>query len=80
MTNVKSIALSIFAGGAICGLIYLGLKSNNVNYEEVLAPIIEQEDAAPGMAADAGPSGGSRKIKIKRRSKKVRKSKGKSKK
>jgi hypothetical protein len=77
MTNVKSIALSIFAGGAICGLIYLGLKSNNVDYEEVLAPMIGQEDNAPGMAADAGPSGGSRKIKGKRVKKSRRKIKNK---
>jgi hypothetical protein len=76
MTLTKNIIYSVFVGGAICGLIYLGLKSNNVEYEEALAPLLGDADSPPGTAADAGPSGGSRK----RRGKKVKKSRRKGKK
>jgi hypothetical protein len=75
MTITKNIIYSVFVGGAICGLIYLGLKSNNVEYEEALAPIFESYADADANA-NANASGGSRK----RRSKKVKKSRRKGKK
>jgi hypothetical protein len=75
MTNTKNIALSIFVGGAICGLIYLGLKNNNVDYEGALGPMLES-DADADANADANASGGSRK----RKGKKVKKSRRKGKK
>jgi len=70
MTNTKSIVLSIFVGGAICGLIYLGLKSSNVDYVQ------EDLNANAKANADADAIGGSRK----RRGKKVKKSRRKGKK
>jgi hypothetical protein len=69
MTNAKNIFFSVFVGGAICGLIYLGLKSNNVNYEEALAPLAESYADADANA-NASASGGSRKRKGKGKKKK----------
>jgi len=75
MTNAKNIFFSVFVGGAICGLIYLGLKSNNVNYEEALTPLAESYADADANA-NASASGGSRKRKGKGKKKKsLRKSK-----
>ncbi len=77
MTNTKNIVFSVFVGGAMCGLFYLVFKNSDADYGQVLAPLIgDDDDAPPGMAADAGPSGGSRK----RRGKKVKKSRRKGKK
>jgi hypothetical protein len=71
MTNAKNIFFSVFVGGAICGLIYLGLKSNNVNYEEALTPLAESyADADANANANASASGGSRKRKGKGKKKK----------
>lgn len=75
MTNAKNIFFSVFVGGAICGLIYLGLKSNNVDYEEALTPMAESYADAD---ADTNAMGGSRKRKGK--GKRVKKSKRKGKK
>jgi hypothetical protein len=69
MTNAKNIFFSVFVGGAICGLIYLGLKSNNVNYEEALTPLAESYADADANA-NANASGGSRKRKGKGKKKK----------
>jgi hypothetical protein len=75
MTNAKNIFFSVFVGGAICGLIYLGLKNNNVNYEEALTPLAESYADADANA-NASASGGSRKRKGKGKKKKsLRKSK-----
>jgi hypothetical protein len=69
MTNSKNIFFSIFVGGAICGLIYLGLKSDNVEYEEALTPLAESYADANANAND-NASGGSRKRKGKGKGKK----------
>lgn len=75
MTSSKSITLSIFVGAAICGVIYLGLKNNDANYAEALAPLMESYSDA-NANANADITGGSRK----RKGSRVKKSKRKGKK
>jgi hypothetical protein len=77
MTDIKNIVLPVIFVGIFGGLFYLVFKNNDLDYGQVLAPLIgDDDDAPPGMAANAGPSGGSRK----RRGKKVKKSRRKGKK